>query len=368
MTGPRNDLLTPNWFQEILGRLRFSEQRLLPSWWLSAGLLAAASGTSGAWAESVKFLALTISNALFFRLLASWLAGRTYRAAYSGLYGKTRRRKRTRPIRIDRLLSWLLSPFSDAMRLMAIKDFRLFRRDPLQWSQFLIFIGFLMIYFLNIPLFTYDVSSVGWVNMVSFLNLAVVGLLLSTFTTRFIYPMISLEGRRFWILGLLGVKRGTIIWGKFLFAACGAIVPCSGLVLISDFMLGVSTLIVLSHQLTCLVLCLGLAGIAIGVGAWLPNFREDSPSRIAAGFGGTLTLVVSTLYILIVVLLTALPTYFYLAAEYTNLGWDIQDQAAVHWWLGFSLAAGTAASILLGAAATLVPLRIGFRTFQRLEF
>ena len=39
--------------------------------------------------------------------------------------------------------------------------------------------------------------------MVSFLNLSVVGLLLSTFTTRFIFPMISLEGRRFWILGLL---------------------------------------------------------------------------------------------------------------------------------------------------------------------
>ncbi len=247
LTGPRNDLLTPDWFQEILGRLRFSEQRLLPSWWLSTGLLAAACD---AWAESIMFFALTISNALLFRQLALWQAGRTYRSAYSGLYGKTLRRKRPRPVRFDRLLSWLLSPFPAAMRLMTIKDLRLFRRDPMQWSQFLIFLGLLMIYFFNIRRFTYDVSAIGWVNMVSFLNLSVVGLLLSTFTTRFIYPMISLEGRRFWILGLLGVKRRTILWGKFLFAAGGAIIPCSGLVLVSDLMLGVSNLIVLSHQLT----------------------------------------------------------------------------------------------------------------------
>ena len=160
---------------------------------------------------------------------------------------------------------------------MIVKDLRLFRRDPLQWSQFLVFLGLLVLYFLNIRRFTYDVSSIAWVNMVSFLNLAVVGLLLSTFTTRFIYPMISLEGRRFWILGLLGVRRETILWSKFLFAVLGSAIPCSALVLMSDVMLGVSSLVVASHQLTCVVLCLGLAGIAVGLGAWLPNLREESP-------------------------------------------------------------------------------------------
>ena len=85
-------------------------------------------------------------------------------------------------------------------------------------------------------------------------------------------------------------------------------------------MLNVSALVMLSHQLTCLVLCLGLSGIAVGLGARLPNLREQSPSRIAAGFGGTLNLVISTLYILVVVLLTALPTHFYLAAQYAEHG------------------------------------------------
>ena len=44
-----------------------------------------------------------ISNALFFRQLALWTAERIYRAAYSGLFGKALRRKRPRPVRLDRL-------------------------------------------------------------------------------------------------------------------------------------------------------------------------------------------------------------------------------------------------------------------------
>jgi ABC-2 type transport system permease protein len=367
LAGPKNNLLTPGWFEEIVGRLQISDQRLLPSWWLSAGLLNAAAGV---WRDSVLFLALMISNALFLRQMALWTAAWIYRPAYSGLRGKTPRRRRARPLRIHRLLSRLGGSLPVAVRLMMVKDLRIFRRDPLQWSQFLIFLGLLMLYFLNIRRFTYDVSSIAWVNLVSFLNLAVVGLLLSTFTTRFIYPMISLEGRRFWILGLLGVRRETILWSKFLFAVLGSVIPCSSLVLISDLMLRVSLMVVVSHQLTCVVLCLGLAGIAVGLGAWLPSLREESPSRIAAGFGGTLTftLVVSTLYILVVVLLTAMPTHYYLVAEYAPVARELGAHPNVDWWLTFWLFLGIVGSDVLGAVATAVPLRMGFRAFRQMEF
>ena len=91
MKGPESDLLTPTWFQEMLGRLQFTEQRLLPSWWLSSGLLEAARD---AWSESLMFLALMFSNALFFRQLALFTAGRIYRKAYSSLSSNTRKSRR----------------------------------------------------------------------------------------------------------------------------------------------------------------------------------------------------------------------------------------------------------------------------------
>jgi ABC-2 type transport system permease protein len=202
--------------------------------------------------------------------------------------------------------------------------------------------------------------------MVSFLNLSVVGLLLSTFNTRFIFPLVSLEAVRFWILGLLPVRRETILWEKFLFAAAGSLLPSCLLILLSDLMLGVAPAVTASHQLTCVLLGTGLAGIAVGLGAKFPNLREQSPSRIAAGFGGTLNLVVSTLYIALIVLLTAVPCHFYFAAhgfpESNGPARFLSEHFAV--WL----LAGNAASLLVTALATALPMRMGIRAFKRLEF
>jgi ABC-2 type transport system permease protein len=392
LCGADNELLTSDWFQRVLGRLPFSERRLLPSWWLTSGLLSAAGRM---WSDTVLFLTLMVSNALFFRQLACWTAHRLFRVSYSGLYGRSMRRRRARPQPFDRGLSVVLGFLPATMRLLISKDLRLFRRDPLQWSQFLIFLGLLALYFLNIRRFVSGINYAGWVNMISFLNLAVVGLLLSTFMTRFIFPLISLEGRRFWVLGLLPVRRDTIIWSKLLFAVGGSIIPCTILVFLSDLILGVSKLVMLSHQVTCVLLCLGLSGISVGLGARFPNFREQSPSRIAAGFGGTLNLVVSTLYILTIVLLTAVPTHFYLAAHDSAGGSahvekfaaNIDKQADVQWaarystasarvdqpsdvqhWLELWLGVGILGSILLGILATSVPLYVGFRAFRQMDF
>lgn len=361
--GFRQNLLTPTWFREILDRLSFTEHRLLPSWWLSSGLLEAARHE---WSESVLFLTLTISNALFFRQLGVWTAGAVFRPAYSALYGRRVARRRTRVAWIDRIAIRLTSVLPVQMRLLIVKDLRIFRRDPVQWGQFLIFFGLLALYFLNIRRFSYEVYYRGWVNMVSFLNVSVVGLLLATFTTRFIFPMISLETGRFWMLGLLPLRRETMLWSKFVFAVGGSIIPCSSLILLSDAMLRVSPKILASHQLTCLILCFGLSGIAVGLGAKMPSLREESPSRIAAGFGGTLNLVFSTLYIIVVVLLTAVPVHFYLGSGGPQ--GLLAYRPDLESWLQFWLVAGTAASIVLGVLATVVPLQIGFRAFRKIEF
>lgn len=381
---PANDLLTPRWFQDMLGRLEMTEQRLLPNWWLSSGLQKAAGG---AWAEGLLFTVLMISNALFFRHLAAWTAARVYRHAYSlavggTRLGRTRRRLAargdhhaeragydagTRAAWIDRVLSRLLARFRLPVRLMLLKDFRIFRRDPIQWSQFLILCGLLLLYLLNVHPFGYAIHYVGWISMVSFMNLSVVGLLMATFTTRFIFPMLSLESRRFWLLGLLPLRRESIVWSKFLFSLGCLTGPCCLLVYFSDWKLEVPWLVVGNHQLTCVILCFGLSGIAVGLGARLPNLREQAPSRIAAGFGGTLNLVVSTLYILVVMVLMTLPCHIDLATQATRGTTMVGEFSRIAGWLKPWMITGAVASLLLGGLATAVPLRIGIRAFRRLE-
>jgi len=361
VTGAEADLLTPAWFEQMVARLRFSEHRLLPNWWLSTGLLEAARDE---WSEAVLFLALTISNALLVHQVSIAVAARTLRSGFSELHGIVPPRRRHRSLWIDRLLRALIRPYSRSMAELIVKDVRLFRRDPVQWSQFLIFVGLLALYFINVRRFRYDVNHATWVNLISFLNITVVGLILSTFTSRFIFPMISLEGRRFWILGLLPVRRETILWSKFLFATTGLLFACTALVVLSDLMLHVLPLIMIVHLVTCVVLCTGLSAIAVGLGAKMPSLREESPSKIAAGFGGTLNLVVSAVYILAVVMLTAVPCHFYVANLQTDaiITWASPERLGQYVWIG------TSASVLLGAAATVLPLRMGFRAFRQLEF
>jgi ABC-2 type transport system permease protein len=366
------EFLGNSWFKDTLKRFRFARGEWLPSTWLSNALIEAVRRSHNnprdlPWLEAGKYLVVLVSNALALHLAVVWLGKHLFRPSYWELHARRARRPKLTLAWIDRLAERLLFMFPRQTKLLIMKDLRLFRRDPVQWSQFLIFFGLLLLYFANVDRFREhksDINVLTWVNIVSFLNLAVVGLILSTFTTRFIYPLISLEGRRFWILSLLPVDRDTILWGKFLFAACGSWLPCAALVGISDLMLDVSPMVVAVHQLICLLLCVGLAGMAVGFGAMMPNFREQSPSKIAAGFGGTLNLVLSALYIMAVVLLTALPCHFFLLA---GKGAEMPPKLLQPSWLRLWLMLGILASVILAAIVTILPLRGGLRSFRRLE-
>jgi ABC-2 type transport system permease protein len=367
---PRTDGLSTTWFQQTLSRLSIAEHKLLPSWWLSSGLLEAArSGRAadergGSMLESLSFLGLLISNAMVVQLAAAWIARRSYRVGYSQIVAEAPTRRR-RPLGwFDRTLSGSGSSAGHPLRLLILKDLRIFRRDISQWSQFVIFFGLLGLYFFNLRSFNYNTA---YASVIGYLNLAVVGLILSTFTTRFVFPMISLEGRRFWVLGLLPVDRDQIVWSKFIFSFVGGLVPCVGLVFLSDVMLGLPWHLVAQHQLCCLMLCMGLSGIAVGLGARMPDLREPSPAKISSGFGGTLNLVVSALFILATVLVAAIPIQ--VSALASALGVPRLASSGFLAWAGGpqGLAASYVVIVGLGIAATLVPLRLGFEAFRRLE-
>jgi ABC-2 type transport system permease protein len=114
-------------------------------------------------------------------------------------------------------------------------------------------------------------------------------------------------------------------------------------------------------------LCSGLSAIGIGLGAIMPDLRESSPSKIAAGFGGTLNLVVSALYIMVLVLLTAIPWHVRMADDqgvFHNLA------GATVQYLGTdnALVSGVAATIVIGMIATVWPMHAGSKAFRRMEF
>jgi ABC-2 type transport system permease protein len=367
----RMDAMSAAWFERTFARLAVTEQKLFPSWWLSSGLIEAArterdGGVSGAaLGEALKFLALLVAHAVMLQFAAGWLARIAYRRGYSQLSGEVPARRRRRPLGwFDRTLGHAGFATGRPLRLLLVKDLQLFRRDISQWSQFVIFFGLLGLYFFNLRSFSYNNA---YASMIGYLNLAVVGLILSTFTTRFVYPMISLEGRRFWILGLLPVHRDQIVWSKFLFSFVGGLIPCCSLVFLSDSMLGMPWRLIGQHEICCVMLCMGLSGIAVGLGARMPDLRESSPSKISSGFGGTLSLVLSSLFIMAVVVLAAVPTHLFIVSHAFGPTY-VAPQGVLAWaggpwggWISLVLV------VALGLAATFVPLALGLRAFRRLE-
>ena len=360
--GTPGELLTSGWLDGLLGRLEFSRHPLWPSRWMSLGLVASVRGD---WSTGLFYLGVVAGNAGVAYLLAAVVARDLYRLGYGRVQAGRSSRRRHGWYGLDAAFHRAFFFLPNEIRLLILKDLRTFRRDPAQWSQFLIFFGLLAFYFINIRRLSYDVERPYWRNLISFLNLSVTALILSTFTSRFIFPLLSLEGRNFWVLGLLPLKRESILWGKFAFASGISLVATEILVVLSDLMLRMGPLMIGLHMGMVAILCFGLSGISVGLGARLPNLKEDDPSKIASGFGGTLNLLVSLVFIFAIVTALAVPCHLYYA------GLDGPESSAVGISEGqfrFWLVAAIATSLVVGVIGTILPLRIGIKAFQEMEF
>ncbi|AMV38488.1 putative ABC transporter permease subunit [Planctomyces sp. SH-PL62] len=356
------EALSGDWLGGVLNRLAFCQHPLWPSRWMSAGLLASAKGD---WPGAAYYLMILSSHAGLGYLTAAVLARDLYRRGYSRVQGGRSKRKRVGFQFMDAAFHRLFFYLPHPIRLLILKDLRTFLRDPTQWSQFVIFFGLLAFYFLNIPRLGYGAQSPYWRNLVSFLNLSVTALILSTFTSRFIFPLLSLEGRNFWVLGLLPLRRDQILWGKFAFSAGISLISTEFLVILSDLMLQMNPWMILLHVGMIAVLCLGLSGISVGLGARLPNLRESDPSKIAAGFGGTFNLLVSLVFIFTIVTALAVPCHLYFVGQDNpESARYILSRGGLRFWLTTAVVA----SLIVGAAATIIPLRIGIKAFNRMDF
>jgi ABC-2 type transport system permease protein len=336
----------------LFEKIHFILHPLMPSYWVSEGITNLGTGDP---ARSALFFRLTLSNALFLVLLViaaartiylrGWWAGPGYRAS---------RRLREGPV-WRRVIPALLAPLGAQVRPLVIKDLKTFLRDPIQWSQFLIFFGLLAIYFANLRTFQYHHRMSFWKNIIAQLNLAATCLTLSTFTSRFVFPQLSLEGRRFWILGMAPMPRRQILVGKFCFAALGALAVSLSLVLLSSWMLEVPRRVVALQVVGISGICLGLSGMSVGLGALYPDFQEDNPSKIVSGFGGTLNLVLSLLLVGVVLMLEAAPCTLFMTGRMTA---DAFLPAA---------ALASAGILAVCGLAAVLPLWLGLRAFERRE-
>lgn len=339
----------------LLDLMGASPSAWLPSQWASRAVMAAATGDLG---EAFFHFLLLAANALFLTWLATELAARWFHPGWSDLQGLDRDRTRL-PGRglLGRLEGWL-RPLPEPARSLVLKDLRLFWRDPAQWTQFVLFFGILALYLANMRATSPAYDPQLWQSWLTLLNLTASMLILATLTTRFMFPLISLEGRRFWLLGLAPLTLRQVLAQKFWLSVVTTSAFTVGLVLLSGLRLELSSAQLAISVFGISAANLALSGLAVGLGGLYPNFEEDNPSRIVSGLGGTLNFIFSMAFIVLVG-----------AAQTALLQWPFLSQlTGFEIGYGWVLTAGLGFIAALSAATCLIPLRLGLRHLQATDF
>jgi ABC-2 type transport system permease protein len=312
---------------KMLMRTRFAQYAWLPSYWVSSSVL---NWSSGALTASAFFVLVLLSHVLFFGMLSFTGMGNLFYEAASAvnsrasLFGSWRWLRSSRPVANFRV-GWLeslmnrLAWIEPDVRSLIVKDTRMFWRDTTQWAQSLMLFGLLAVYIFNLRHFSQQLNQVFWVHLVSYLNLGACSLNLATLTTRFVYPQFSLEGKRLWIVGMapLGMRR--VVKTKYWLATWTSLSVTLSLIWLSCYMLEMPWHRIAYFALAITIMTFTLTGLAVGLGTLYPNFKEENPSKIVSGFGGTFCLVLSFLYILGSVVLLAFASPWSATSAPTNL-------------------------------------------------
>jgi len=296
---------------QILRYTRLCVHPLIPSTWVTEALIATGKEQqSRAWFYHLTLL----SYAMVSWLVTAALARRIFFSSWNRLF----LRSQVGPgpsaaLRAGRR-SWFLRALASIgvsrpyLSLIA-KDGCTFIREPMQWGQCVLIFGLLLTYSWNLRHLGYNQTDSHWTPIISYLNLTVCSLATSTLSTRFMFPQFSMEGRRFWILGMAPFSLSQVLRQK-LWLNVGATCPITVLlVLISCFSLRLPTHSTGYFTASMLLINFGLAAMSLSLGALLPNFRETNPAKIVSGFGGTVCLVLSFLYILCAISMLLPPAF-----------------------------------------------------------
>ncbi|MBA4188023.1 MAG: hypothetical protein C0467_08390 [Planctomycetaceae bacterium] len=344
---------------DLIGQFDLFRSGFAPSHWMTRGVMAAArDDLTGALIP----LAQVWSNGLLMYVLAAWVAKRVYRTAYDRIAGGGRGKKIYKTSWLDRVMEGMVFYLDRRTRTLVVKDFRTFRRDPTQWAVLILFALLMMLGASNFRQYYSAGLAVMDKYAVSLMNLCGTAILLCAGLSRFMFPLISLEGRKFWILGLTPVSRDQLLWGKFVFATTGALVIAETLILVSDVLIGLPWEGIVLHAAVMAVVAVGLSGLNVGLGAYLPNFKETDPSKIVVGFGGTVNMVVGLGFLVIVIGTMAVPMHTAQLAKAASVAAGGSD--AINPWVYVGVPVG----LVVGALAVVLPLRAGARSLRAMEF
>ncbi len=277
----------------------------LPTTWAGEVLIPLLGAREG---DPLFFFALLVTTATVAFLASSALVQRVFLTAWTraqqGRIGIGPER------RLARFLQTATRPLPRATGLLLSKDVTVFLRDASQWSQLLLLAALVGIYVFNFrALPTSDGTPLAIVlrDVAAFCNLGLAAFVTTAVSVRFVYPMVSLEGRSWWILRSAPISIREIWWSKFCIGYAPLLVLGLVLVAATNYFLNVGHGLTVVFALTLVPMIAAIVSLGLAFGAAYPRLDTQNAAQIATGFGAIIYMVACLGVITVVCALEAWP-------------------------------------------------------------
>jgi ABC-2 type transport system permease protein len=321
-------------FVKLIKDMTFPTLNHLPSSWASTIVI------HGDFSKAILLLAFTGGTLVLLAIVKAIFYERAYVQSQESRALKAQRtlRKSGQSVKRGKIASLIL------------KEFKIFTRDATQWSQLLLLGALVIVYLINIKNLAIQMPMVRWV--VSFINLGLAGFVLAALSVRFLFPSVSSEGRCFWLIRTMPLSFRTLLWCKYLIYFVPFMLFTQMLVYFSNRILEVPKFFIHLSMANILGVAIALTGLAIGIGALMPNFKTDHPSKIAVGPGGVLYMLLSFLYIGIMLMIQIRPVWYHVIHRSGEI---------------FGIAYASAA-VVLTLVVAILPMELGARRLAKREY
>ncbi len=204
----------------------------------------------------------------------------------------------------------LLKFFPSSIHTFIKKDLLSFYRNTVERGSLLIFIPLAFIYFYSIYVLKLQLHSYPGLFSFSYLylfNLFCSSVVVGGLSGRWVFPSISAETNNFRLIKFLPFALKGFLKEKFWLGFLPLLILAEILVIFSCFILNLRPVYVIIASLMTVILTLGIVAIALILGVKRADFSIKEPLEFALSYEGFLYLVWVFTFVVITILLFALP-------------------------------------------------------------
>jgi ABC-2 type transport system permease protein len=336
---------------QFVESLKVPSFTFLPSTWATNALLAGsksdywqmASWIGISWCAALVLVAVNI-------LFVSRVYYKGWSIAYSGRSGVSGRVKNVFYDMLEKLLPFLSPP----LRAIALKEGRVFWRDPAQWTQIFMLGSLVVVYVFNIK--SLPVVTPFLRDFISIMNIGFAGVVLAAVALRFAFAGVSTEAKSFWIIKSSPLNFHRYLLLKFFLYLFPLLALSETLVIASNILLGADKYLMGISISGIFFITIGLTGLGVGLGAIFPVFEHENIAEVGMSTGAVYYMLISLAYVGITVMFGVRPVWVYLSKKFLMV-----DKG------GFEIYICYAIIICLTAVVTLLPMRMGANSLSKME-